>query len=362
MGFVAASEEYAPPDLVRYGVSAERNGLDAVWASDHFHPWYHTNGHGGFSWEILSAIGALTKNAILGTSITAPLFRYQPPIVAQAFATLALLYPGRVFLGVGTGEALNEVPCGFEWPTHAENLERLKEAVVIIRKLWNRKFVTHSGKFYRVSKANLYDKPNLPIPIHIASTGPRGAEVAGMLGDSFMSLPLEDTSLFTQKLFPALEKGARLVGRRSDQIEKSLLVHVGYSKNDQEKALNSLKLWKSTLLPVFFDLAVSDPRYMEEHGNRVSWETVEKNFLVASTREDIIKFYETYIKLGFTHIAASVSGDVEGYLQLLGQEVSPYIQQTYGDANSKPTPYKGTYTEENLAQYLKETTKLDADY
>jgi coenzyme F420-dependent glucose-6-phosphate dehydrogenase len=341
---------------VRYGVSAERNGLDAVWASDHFHPWYDTNGHGGFSWEILSAIGALTENTILGTSITCPLFRYPPPIVAQAFATLASLFPGRVFLGVGTGEALNEIPCGFEWPTHGERVERLKEAIVIIRMLWNRNFVTHSGRFYRLSKANIYDKPNPPIPIHVASTGVRGAEVAGMLGDSFMSLPVEDTSLFTEKLFPALDKGARFVGRRADQIEKSLLVHVGYWKNDREKALNSLRLWRSTLLPVFFDLGVSDPRYMEAHGSRVSWEAVEKNFLVASTREDIIRFYENYIKIGFTHIAAAPSGDAECFLQLFGQEVSPYIQETYGDPDAKSTPYMGTYTEEDLAQYLEAVT------
>jgi coenzyme F420-dependent glucose-6-phosphate dehydrogenase len=272
--------------------------------------------------------------------------------VAQAFATLASLYPGRVFLGVGTGEALNEAPCGFEWPSHNERLDRLREAIVIIRMLWNRNFITHSGKFYNISKANIYDKPPLPIPIHVASTGIRGAELAGMLADSFMSLPSEDTSLFTERLLPALEKGARTVGRHADQIEKSLLVHVGYWKNDHEKALKSLRQWRSTLLPVFFDLGVSDPRYMEAHGSRVSWEAVEKNFLVASTREDVIKFYETYIKIGFTHIAASPSGDLEGFLELLGQ-VSPYIQETYGDPNAKSTPYKGTYTEEHLAQYQK---------
>ena len=356
LGIVAASEEYSPAQLVKYGIIAESKGLDAVWSSDHFHPWYDTNAHGAFSWEVLSAIGALTKNVILGTSITCPLFRYPPPIVAQAFATLSCLYPGRVFLGVGTGEALNESPCGFEWPTtNTERLERLKEAVVIIRKLWNRNFVTHPGKFYKLSKANLYDKPNPPVPIHIASTGPKGAEVAGMLGDGFMSLPLEKTSIFTEKLFPALDKGARKVGRTADEVEKSLLVHVGYAKGDHEKALHSLRLWRSTLLPVFFDLGVSDPRYVEAHGDRVSWEAVEKYFLVASNAEDVVKFYETYIKLGFTHIAAAPSGDVEGLIDTLARSVSPYIQQTYGDPTMKSIPYVGTYTDNNLTQYLEVT-------
>ena len=356
LGVVAASEEYPPSQLVKYGVSAQNCGLDAVWASDHFHPWYDTNGHGAFSWEVLSAIGALTKEVILGTSVTCPLFRYPPSVVAQAFATLSSLYPGRVFLGVGTGEALNEIPCGFAWPNQTERLERLREAVASIRMLWNRNFVTYKGKYYTLLKANLYDKPPLPIPIHIASTGPRGAEVAGMLADCFMSLPVENTSLFTEKLFPALDRGARSVGRRADQIEKSLLVHVGYAKDNHEKALRSLSLWRSTLLPAFFDLGVSDPRYVETHGNRVSWEAVEKYFLVASSAEGVIKFYEEYLKLGFTHIAAAPSGDAEEFIQLLAKKVSPYIQQTYGDTQAKSTPYVGTYTNDNLIQYIRATT------
>ena len=356
LGLIAASEEYPPSQLVKFGVTAESKGLDAVWASDHFHPWYDTNAHGAFAWEVLSAVGALTKNVILGTSVTCPLLRYPPPIVAQAFATLSCLYPGRVFLGVGTGEALNEVPCGFAWPqTHRERLERLKEAVVTIRMLWNRTFVTNVGKFYSLTKANLYDKPNPPVPIHIASTGPRGAEVAGMLGDAYMALPTENPSLFTEQLFPAVDRGARKVGRTGDQVEKSLLVHVGYANGDHEKALHSLKLWKSTLLPVFFDLGVSDPRYVEAHGNRVSWDAVEKYFLVVSEAEDLIKFLETYIRLGFTHIAAAPSGDVEGFLDVFGRNVSPYIQQTYGDPNTKSIPYAGSYTDANLTQYLEAT-------
>lgn len=343
------SEEFSAPDLVRFGVLADRVGLDSVWGSDHFHPWFHTNGHGVYIWHVLSAVGAQTDRVILGTSVTCPLFRYPPAIVAQSFATLSCLYPGRVFLGVGTGEALNEVPCGFEWPrTHKERLERLREALIIIRMLWNKEFVTYHGKYYYANKANIYDKPPIQIPIHVASTGVKGAELAGELADAFMSLPTEDLSLFTSKLFPALERSARAVGRDPTTIEKSLVIQVGYSQGDYEGALRALLPWRSTLLPVFFDLGVYDPRYIEMHGSRVSRETVEKYFLIADSDESVIKFYERYIRIGFTHISAAVSGDVEGLIKLLGEKVAPYLKETYGDKSAPNLPYRGNFPSDLL--------------
>ncbi len=354
-GYVAAVEEFSPSELVKFCVKSEECGLDAVWASDHFHPWFHTGGHGSFAWNILSAVGALTRRVILGTSVTCPLFRYPPAIVAQSFATLSCLYPGRVFLGVGTGEALNEVPCGFNWPsTHSERLERLKEALIIIRLLWSKDFVTFRGKFYRVTKANLYDKPPIQIPIHIASTGTKGAELAGALGDAFMTLPLEDTSMFTTRLFPALEKSAKKYGRDPVTIERSLLVHVGFQKDDHEGALRSLFKWRPTLLPVFFDLGVYDPRYIEMHGDRISSEAIEKYFLVADSEEPVIRFMERYIKIGFTHISVSVSGDVEGFIKVFGERISPYLKETYGGKAMEWQPYKGVYPQEALEEVVSE--------
>jgi len=354
-GFVAACEEYSPTELVRFGIMSEERGLDAVWASDHFHPWWHTGGHGVFAWNLLSAVGALTRRVIVGTSVTCPLFRYSPAIVAQSFATLSCLYPGRVFLGVGTGEALNEVPCGFDWPsTHKERIERLKEALIIIRLLWSRDFVTFKGKFYRVTKANIYDKPPIQIPIHIATTGVKGAELAGALGDALMSLPLEDTSIFISKLFPALERAARKYNRDPETIEKSLLVHVGFREDNYDAALRSLLKWRTTLLPVFFDLGVYDPRYIEMHGDRVSTEVIEKYFLVADSEETIIRFMERYIKIGFTHIAAAASGDVEGFIKIFGENVSPYLKETYGGKAEDWKPYRGFYPKESLEKILGE--------
>ena len=355
LGIILSSEEYSPAELVRFGVLAEKAGLDSVWGSDHFHPWFHTGGHGVFIWHVLSSVGALTNKVVIGTAVTCPLFRYPPAIVAQSFATLACLFPGRVFLGVGTGEALNEIPCGFDWPkTHSERLERLKEALLIIRLLWTKNYVTFNGKYYRLIKSNLYDKPQLQIPIHVASTGVKGAELAGMLGDAFMSLPNDDLSLFTSKLFPALEKSAKRVGRDPSVIERSLSIQAGFVYGDYDAALRSLSRWRATLLPVFFDLGVYDPRYIEMHGERVSKEAIEKYFLVADSEEAVTRFYEKYIRLGFSHLAAAVSGDVEGFIKLLGEKVAPYLKETYGDKESIVESYKSSFPEEILDRLVEE--------
>lgn len=349
LGVVLASEEYSPQELVKQGVEAERHGLDTAWGSDHFHPWFDTNAHGAFIWSILSSVGALTGKIVLGTSVTCPLFRYPPPVVAQAFATMQNLFPGRMFLGVGTGEALNEVPCGFSWPPYRERLERLEEAIFMIRLLWQGKQLTYRGKYYGLNKARLYDPPPIEIPIHIASSGARGARLAGMLGDAFMTLPVDDLTVYTQRLFPALDEGARQVGRTGDELEKSLLIHVGFHRQDYEKALKSLLPWRGTLLPIFFDLNIFDPKYIEMHGNRVSEKLVEDVFLVATGAEEVIKYLEKYLRLGFRHIAFSVSGDPVGFIKTLGEEVAPYLRELHGEAK---TPYRGSYRKEHLQRYM----------
>lgn len=349
LGVVLASEEYSAQELVRQGVEAERQGLDVTWGSDHFHPWFDTGAHGVFIWSVLSSVGALTSRIVMGTSVTCPLFRYPPPVVAQAFATMQSLYPGRVFLGVGTGEALNEVPCGFSWPPYRERLERLEEAVFMIRLLWQGRQTSYRGKYYSLNKARLYDPPPLQIPIHIASNGVRGARLAGMLADAFMTLPVDDLSVYTQKLFPALDKGACEVGRRGEDVEKSLLIHVGFHEHDREEALKSLLPWRGTLLPIFFDLNIYDPKYIEMHGNRVSERLLEEVFLVATEADEVVKYLEKYLRLGFRHVAFSVSGDPMGFIKMLGTKVLPYLREEYGQPS---TPYAGSYTGEHLAKYM----------
>ena len=240
IGLNSATEQYSPPDLVARGLRARESGFDSFWVSDHFHPWFHTGAHGSFAWEVLAATAVKTDGLILGTSVTAPILRYNPAIVAQAFATLSCLAPGRVFLGLGTGEGLNEVPCGYDWPrSHAERIRRLREAAIIVRLLWTKEFVSFRGEYYRLHRSNLYDKPPVPIPMHISGFGPRAAELAGELADTFMTVGPPNETRLKEVLFPAVERGARLSGRKLEDLEKSALIGLGFHA-DRERAIDSL--------------------------------------------------------------------------------------------------------------------------
>ncbi len=159
IGFVLSTEQFSPSDLLKFGGAAEQAGFDLVWSSDHFQPWQDNEGHAGQAWVILSALGQRTQRVSFGTGVTCPSFRYRPAIVAQAFATLGDLYPGRVFLGVGTGEALNEQAATGEWAEYDERHNRLEEALTIIRQLWSGKIVNYQGRFYQVENAKLYTLP-----------------------------------------------------------------------------------------------------------------------------------------------------------------------------------------------------------
>ena len=173
LGYKASAEQFGPRDLLDFAIAAEEAGFDSVFVSDHFQPWRHTGGHAPFSFAWMGALGARTSHIAIGTSVLTPTFRYHPSVVAQAFGTLGALFPGRVILGVGTGEALNKTPStGMEWPEPKERLARLKEGIELIRRPWTEDRVTFDGAYYRVRNATIYDRPETPVPIYIAGAGP----------------------------------------------------------------------------------------------------------------------------------------------------------------------------------------------
>src|SRR3990172_2748544 len=159
VGYVLSHEQFAPGELIEYAVAAEAAGFDAVWASDHFHPWQDNQGHAGQAWITLAAIGQRTARVPMGTAVTCPIYRYNPAIVAQAFATLGLLYPGRVFLGAGTGEAVNEAPAGGGGAPAPGRRARLREAIALARRLWTGGWVASGGPAFPRANARLYDAP-----------------------------------------------------------------------------------------------------------------------------------------------------------------------------------------------------------
>jgi coenzyme F420-dependent glucose-6-phosphate dehydrogenase len=327
-GYGIAVEQRDPTLCLQMASDAEKAGFDAVWFSDHFHPWFDTNAAGGFAWVCIAAAAELTRNVHFGTAITCPLFRYNPAIVAQAFATLGVLYPNRIFLSVGTGEAMNEVPVGYDWPAFPERLERLEESVKIMKLLWSRSFVNFKGKYYTLRKANLYTKPEVPIPVFVAGNGPKATEIAGKYGDGFLTgiMPEEQ---YKNVLFPALKKGAQEIGRDYDSIEKAIELTVSYAE-DYQKALDSIRCWAGTLFSAVFQYPISDPRVIESYANLVGDKQLAQAMIVGTTPEEHIKEIEKYIKLGFTNIhIGSSSPDETKTLEMYARHVIPYLKSTY---------------------------------
>ena len=207
-GYKASAEQFAPRELLDFAVHAETVGFDQIMVSDHFQPWRHTGGHAPFSFAWLGALGERTSRAVIGTSVVTPTFRYHPSIVAQAMATLGALFPGRVLLGVGTGESLNDVPAtGMTWPPFKERFGRLSEAIDLISRLWREERVTFEGRYYRTENATLYDRPDTPVPLYVAASGPTAARLAGEVADGFICTSGKPRELYTDTLLPKVAEG-----------------------------------------------------------------------------------------------------------------------------------------------------------
>lgn len=226
LGYKASAEQFGPCELLEFAIEAETCGFDSVLVSDHFQPWRHTDGQYAFAW--LGAAAVRTERVLIGTSVVAPTFRYHPAIVAQAMATIACLAPGRVVLGVGTGESMNEEPVGIERPDVKERFARLKEAVGLIDRLWREEFVTHGGEYYATRNATIYDRPADRVPIYIAASGPAAAWLAGRVADGFICTSGEGMELYSETLLPALREGAATAGRDVDAIDKVIEMRVSF--------------------------------------------------------------------------------------------------------------------------------------
>lgn len=326
-GAFAALEQHNPRDLVDYATEAERQGFDTVWASDHFHPWSDTDAHCGQVWVWLGAAGQATHTVGLGTGVTCPFLRYNPCVVAQAFATLGVLFPGRVFLGLGTGEGLNEVPCGYDWPSTNERFGKLEESLQIIRRLWTEKEVDYQGQYFRFRGTRLYTKPARPLPLYVAANGKRGAELVGKYADGLLTLK-SDLELYTNTLFPAIKRGAEAAGRDASKIEKVVEVILSYSE-DFDEAVRSCEFWRGALFPEFFKAGVSDPRVIEEKGKLVGKEMMAEKFIIVTSPDEAIQRLEPFIEAGFDQVLIlSSSPDQVKFLQTFGSKVFPHLRET----------------------------------
>src|SRR5215218_3722795 len=225
-GYKASAEQFAPRPLLDYSARAEAAGLEIVAISDHFQPWRHHGGHAPAALPWLGAASAETSTATLGTSVLTPTLRYEPAVIAQAFATLGCMTPGRVFLGVGTGEAMNETPVtGGAFPGRKERRMRLAEAIRLIRRLWSEERVDFEGEYYTTRRATVYDRPDAPVPIYVAASGPLAAKLAGRVGDGFICTSGKDPALYDE-LLENVRAGAEAAGRDPAAIKRMIEIKV----------------------------------------------------------------------------------------------------------------------------------------
>jgi coenzyme F420-dependent glucose-6-phosphate dehydrogenase len=325
LGWKASAEQFGPRPLLDYAIEAENQGFDSVWVSDHYQPWRHTDGHAPFSMAWMAALGERTSRVQIGTSVLTPTFRYHPAVIAHAFATLGSLYPGRIALGVGTGESMNEVPViGIEWPDQRERFRRLSEAVKLIKKLWTEDFVEWDGEFYKVKGATVYDKPEQPVPIYIGASGPAAAKLAGRLAEGFICTSGKGMELYRDTLLPAVREGAEAGGRDYGTIEKTIEVKVSYD-TDRARALKDTSIWAALALPAEDKVDVHNPREMEERAKKVK--DPERRWLVSDDPEEHVEQIRPYLELGFTHLVFHAPGDDQShFLKLYSSQVLPRLR------------------------------------
>jgi coenzyme F420-dependent glucose-6-phosphate dehydrogenase len=306
IGYKASAEQFGPTELLEFTVEAERCGFELAGVSDHFQPWRHTGGHSPAALPWLAAAGQRTTSMTLGTSVLTPTLRYHPSVIAQAFATLGCLTPGRVFLGVGTGEAMNETPVtGGEFPGRKERRLRLAEAIELIRQLWSQERVDFEGDYYKTAQATVYDRPDEPVPIYVAASGPLAAKLAGRIGDGFICTSGKDPKLYDELLAKVAE-GAEAAGRDANAIHRMIEVKVSYDR-DREQAVRNCEWWAALALTPEEKEGIEDPIEMErvadEHKDRA-----HTRFIASNDPDEIAAGIKHYAYLGFEELVLHFPG------------------------------------------------------
>jgi coenzyme F420-dependent glucose-6-phosphate dehydrogenase len=325
-GYKVSAEQFSPADLLEFTVVAEQRGFDTAAISDHFQPWRHTGGHAPFSLAWLGAAGQATSRIALGTSVLTPTFRYHPAIVAQAMGTLGTLFPGRIWLGVGTGESMNEAPLDIEWPDTKERFARLKEAVALIQTLMTSDRVTFDGTYYRTRNATIYDRPSTPIPIYIAAAGASAARLAGRVADGLICTSGKGMELYSETLLPAVMEGARAAGRDPADVELTIEMKVSFD-SDREKAREDTRHWAALALSPEEKTGVEDAVEMERLADALSTERAAGRWIVSSDPDEHVERIRPYLDVGFTHLIFHAPGpDQRRFLELYSREVLPRLR------------------------------------
>lgn len=313
LGYTLTSEEHGPRELVRHAVAAERAGFPYALISDHFHPWTGTQGQSPFVWSVIGAVAQATERIRIGTGVTCPTVRVHPAIVAQAAATSAAMMPGRFFLGVGTGEALNEHVAGDPWPSAAVRREMLEEAVAVIRELWTGRQVEHRGRHYTVENARIYTLPDEPPPIVVAASGPEAAELAGRIGDGLVCTAPDAEVVQTFR-----DAGGE--GPRYAQL------HVCVAASEEEGRRTALEHWPNVAIPGELGQVLPQPAHFEQAAALVGEDDVAEVVPCGRDPELHLEHIERFADAGFDHVYVHQIGpDQDGFFDFYAREVMPRV-------------------------------------
>jgi coenzyme F420-dependent glucose-6-phosphate dehydrogenase len=329
IGYKASAEQFDPGTLLAYARQAEAVGLDIVATSDHFQPWRHHGGHSPAALPWLGAATQATERAVLGTSVLTPTLRYEPAIIAQAFATLGCLAPGRVFLGVGTGEAMNETPVtGGAFPGRKERRLRMAEAIEVIRRLWSEERVDFEGEYYRTSQATIYDRPEIEVPIYVAASGPLAAKLAGRVGDGFICTSGKKPELYEELLAKVVE-GAEGAGRDAGRIRRMIEIKVSYDR-DRRQAHDNTHWWAALALTPEQKEGVEDPIEMERLAD-ANVDQAHTRFIVSDDPDEVVEKIGVYLDLGFDELVLHAPGnDQPRFLEQFSADVLPKLRARAG--------------------------------
>ena len=337
LGYKASAEQFGPSELLQFSRLAEQSGFESVFISDHFQPWKHHGGHAPFSLAWLGALGALTSRITIGTSVLTPTFRYHPSVVAQAFATLGVMFPGRIVLGVGTGESLNEVPStGVAWPDFKERFARLREAVTLMRRLWTEERVTFEGQYYRTQDATIYDRPATPVPIYIAAAGALIAKYAGRAGDGLISTSGKARELYIETILPKVLEGRGEPGSRVPDYARMIEVKVSFD-TDMRRAMEETRHWAFLALTPEEKISVHSPDEMERLADVLSAERAASRWIVSTDPDEHVERVSYYVDLGFDHLVFHAPGpDQERFLRLYADQILPRLRRRFGAPEGRP--------------------------
>jgi G6PDH family F420-dependent oxidoreductase len=312
-GYWLSCEEHRPADLVRHARAAETAGFELAMISDHFHPWTSAQGQSPFVWSVIGAIGASTEKLRVGTGVTCPTIRTHPAIVAHAAATCATLMPGRFFLGLGSGENLNEHVTGARWPAPDERLEMLEEAIEVMRLLWQGGEQTHRGKHYTVDHATLYTLPDQPIEIAVAAAQPLAAELAGRAGDALVNT-VPDAEIVERY------RAAGGDGPRYGQVR------LCFAEDEQRAQETVFELWRHSGLEGTLNQELPRPSDFEAAAESVTLELALNDVPCGPDPDPVVEAVREWERAGFDHICLhQVGPDQEGFLRFWEQELSPAL-------------------------------------